>query len=507
MELVFAGWPGIAIMLFYGALILGTGLFVYFKNKNKNITGSFSEYFLGGRSFGPIILFFTFLATQYSGNTIVGFAPKAYRLGFGWIQSVAFMVISVAGFLMFAPRLYPLAKKFNFVTPTDYLMFRFKSKLVSVMVTLIMMYALANFTLAMFVAIGQAVAGMTGDTIPYQLGVLFFVAIMVAYSWLGGMHSVAYVHLVQGITLTLGIVVLLVGTFMTYGDLVSASEYMITNHIEKIAVPSKDAINNWASVLILFGIGLPLYPHAIQRVFAADSVGTLKKSIKNMLWVPFVLVGSVMMVGLVAIKAMPGLDTLESEKLVGLLANGIAEQNAFFYTAMILFFGGIIAAIISTADSAILSLNSLISKDIYGKFINPTASDEKKIKVGKFATLAVVAILLVISWNPPATLYQILVIKFELLVQAFPAFVLSMYFKRFSSRPVFIGMLVGTIFAVTMSLTGMRTIMGFYSGLWGLLINMAICFAGSMFVKECPEKTKLQIEAIQSEAYKEAQPV
>lgn len=492
MDLVFSGWSGVTVLFFYGLMILGVGLFAYFKNKGHDVQSSVDEYYLGGRGLGLLVLFFTFLATQYSGNTMVGMAPKAYRLGFPWVQSIAFMVLAVSGFLLFAPRLYPLSKKFKFVTPSDWLDFRFnKSKRVTILATLLLMYALANFVLAQFVAIGQAVSGLTGGTIPYQVGVVYFVIIMLAYSWLGGMRAVAYVDFMQGVILTLGIVVLIAGTFICFGGLDVSTNYLVATELHKVTVPSFEVMARWISLLVLFGLGTPLYPHAIQRVFAAKNVTVLKKSIINMIWMPFVLTASVMVVGLIGIKAFPGLSTGESEQLVGMMANVIAAKSTFFYVTMILFFGGVVSAIISTADSALLSLSSMVSKDLYGRFINPKADDKQKIKAGKLTGIVIVLILLAIAWNPPATLYQILVIKFELLVQVAPAFMLSMYWKRLDAKPVFAGMLAGSSFAVIMAFMGVKTIYGFYAGVWGLLLNLFICLVWSSIIySQKLQKTK-----------------
>ena len=69
MELAFSGMSGILIMLFYGMAMLAIGVTTFLRN--KKIHGSLDEYYLGGRSLGTLVLFFTFFATQYSGNTVI----------------------------------------------------------------------------------------------------------------------------------------------------------------------------------------------------------------------------------------------------------------------------------------------------------------------------------------------------------------------------------------------------------------------------------------------------
>jgi SSS family solute:Na+ symporter len=494
MNLTFSGWSGILIMAIYGLIMLGIGFLTYFRN--KGIHQSLDEYYLGGRGLGIMVLFFTFYATQYSGNTIIGYAPNAYRLGYAWIQSITFFILIIAGYLLFAPRLYVLSKKFKFVTPADWLEQRFRSKAVTILAVVLMIYGLGNYLLEQLVAIGHGVAGLTGGTIPYQVAVVFFIVIMLIYSWLGGMRSVAYTDVMQGIALLAGVFILLIGSIVYFGGLPSSAAYMETYSPEKLGVPDGAGIMNWFSFLLLVGIGAAVYPHAIQRIFSAKSERTLKRSLMQMAWVPFITSGLVFLVGIIGISAFPNLDTADSEQLVGMMASTIAGEHVIFYWAMVILFGGIIAAIISTADSALLAFSSIISKDLYGRFIHKHAPEKKKILVGKLAGIVAVGLLLIIAWNPPGTLYQIFVLKFELLIQIAPAFILGLYWPRLHRAAVFAGMLAGALTASTMAIVGVSPF-GIHSGTWGLLLNVLICVVGSFILNVSEADIKRSKEVIQ----------
>ncbi|MDN5697025.1 MAG: hypothetical protein L0G70_03495, partial [Rubrobacter sp.] len=89
-----------------------------------------------------------------------------------------------------------------------------------------------------------------------------------------------------------------------------------------------------------------------------------------------------------------------------------------------------------------------------------------------------------LAWNPPGTLYQIFVLKFELIAQVAPAFILGMYWKRLSAWPVFVGMLAGALLAGGMTVFGMSGVFGFSGGVLGLCLNFVICFVGSLIAPE-----------------------
>ncbi|MDM5200855.1 sodium:solute symporter family protein [Fictibacillus enclensis] len=488
MKLTFAGMDGIIILSAFAVIMLVIG---YFSGRGeKNIHHSLSGYYLAGRNLGFIALFFTLYATQYSGNTIVGYAPSAYRTGFSWLQSISFMTIIIGIYLLFAPRLYVVAKRKKFITPTDWLEFRFKSKAVTLLSIFLMLWGLGNYLLEQLVAIGQAVAGMTGGTIPYQIAVIAFVLVMLAYEWMGGMKAVAFTDVMQGIILMIGIFVFLIGAlYLVGGNFSEVTTYVHQNEPAKVAVPPAETSINWLSMLVLVGLGASIYPHAVQRIYSAQSERTLKKSFARMAWMPPITTGLVFVIGIIGLMLFPNLDTGGSEQLVGLMANKIAATHPIYYWTMIIFFGGIVAAILSTADSVLLSFSSMLSNDVYGKFINPNASEHKKVMVGKVGGVIAIFGLLGIAWNPPGTLYQIFVLKFELLVQVFPAFVLGLYWKKLSAKPVFWGMLIGAAFAGYLTLTGHKTVYGIHGGVIGLIANFAVCVLGTVFAKATAKST------------------
>ncbi|MFB5663413.1 sodium:solute symporter [Alteribacillus sp. HJP-4] len=505
MDLTFSGSDGMIILSVYALIMLIIG---WLAGRGKKLNKRLGDYYLAGKNLGIIALFFTLYATQYSGNTIVGYAPTAYRDGFSWLQSIPFMTIIVGIYLMFAPRLYAISKRENFITPTDWINYRFGSKGVTILAIFLMLWGLGNYLLEQLVAIGQAVAGLTGGTIPYEWAVIAFVLVMLTYEWLGGMKAVAFTDVMQGVVLMAGVIVLLIGALsLTGAGFTGLTADIATTAPEKIGVPAMETSVNWVSMILLVGFGAAIYPHAVQRIYSSESEKTLKQSLSRMAWMPPITTGFVFLVGIIGIQLFPNLDTAQSEQLVGMIANEVATINSFYYWVMVLFFGGIVAAIVSTADSVLLSFSSMVSKDIYGTFINKSASEEKQVKVGKVTGIAVVFFLLMIAWNPPGTLYQIFVLKFELLVQVFPAFVLGLYWSRLTARPVFWGMLAGAVIAGAMTLTGNSTFLGIHGGVLGLIVNFIICVGGSMLStvseedkKSMKEKTSLQLES--SEKYR-----
>jgi solute:Na+ symporter, SSS family len=485
-DLIFGGISGIIILLTYAAIMLLIGFLA--GRAHPNVAANMSNFFLAGKGLGFVALFFTLYATQYSGNTVIGYAPTAYREGFPWVQSVMFMTFIIGVYLLFAPRLYAISKRENFITPVDWIRHRYKSTAVSLIALFLMLWGLGNYLVEQLVAMGQGIGGLTGGTVPYQVGVVGFVVVMLAYAWMGGMRAVAFTDVMQGIALLVGVTALLIGgLYLIGGDLSSTTEYLLQNEPERVAVPPLEVSAAWLSLVIVVGFGAAVYPHAIQRIYAAQSERTLKRSLGLMALMPPLTTGVVFVVGIIGISLFPGLSESESEQIVGMVANQVAGINLFFYIIMILLFGGVVAAIVSTADSALLSFSSMISRDLYARYINPDAGERRQVQIGKIWEIIVIAVVLWIAWNPPGTLYAIFVLKFELIAQLAPAFILGLYWSRLSALPVFFGMLAGALVAGVMTILDV-SLYGIGGGVLGLLLNVGICVAGSLLMPASREE-------------------
>ena len=98
---------------------------------------SLSGFYLADRNLGTLVLLLTFYATQYSGNTLLGFPGEAYRVGFLWVMSVGFMTAIIVVYLLFAPQLYRASRARDFVTPGDWLDHRFGSPALTLIANLL----------------------------------------------------------------------------------------------------------------------------------------------------------------------------------------------------------------------------------------------------------------------------------------------------------------------------------------------------------------------------------
>ena len=105
---------------------------------------------------------------------------------------------------------------------------------------------------------------------------------------------------------------------------------------------------------------------------------------------------------------------------------------------------GGLAAALSTASGLLLVISSSVAHDLYYKVLNPHATEEKRLLVGR-ATIGVAVIVAgLFGIYPPAFVGQVVAFAFGLAAASFfPAIVLGIFWKRVSMFPAIAGMLAG----------------------------------------------------------------
>lgn len=474
--------PGaLVVVAVYVLSLLGIGFYAYKQRQKDNM----QDFFLAGRSLGFTILFLTLYATQYSGNTLLGFSGATYRNGLSFLVCVHFMTAIVVCYLLFAPQLYRLSRQNQFLTPGDFIFHRYQNQFLRILVTLIMVYALANFTLAQMRTLGTAFAGISQGRIPMWAGVIGLALVMLIYESLGGMRSVAWTDAIQGGMLLAGFTILIGVAFSQFGSLPEAIEKLAGNPdtLHKIKPPDGDGARNWMSFVLLVGLGAAIYPQAIQRVYAARNVGTLKRSLAVMAFMPLVTALVSVMIGLLMAAHLPDLEkeflgsgTIPSETVLTQMCLEIMQQSVFGYWLVVILFSSLLAAVMSTADSALLSISSMITHDIYGQTFRPDADQAHLTRIGKSVTWILMIPLVWAALVYEGNLIQLLKIKFELLIQCVPAIYLGVHCKSLNARTVITGMIVGLAVTLGMIAMGWSRVSGIHSGIIGLAFNLAICF-------------------------------
>jgi SSS family transporter len=470
------GIGGLVFVGMYLAFMVALGFYA----KRARRDDSLSDFYLAGRGLGTFVLLLTLYATQYSGNTVLGYPGEAYRLGFAWLMSVSFMMAIVVAYLSFAPGLRRLAVEHGFVTPGDFLDFRFGSKSLSLLANVLLIVSIANYLLAQLMAMGHVAAGLSGQLVPNWVGVLVLVVVIILYETLGGLRAVAWTDCVQGVMLFVGLLALLFAIAPGPAEFGALTDWLNRNAPEKTAVPGSEVCLRWFGTILLIGFSGAVYPQAIQRIYAARSTRSLKRSLQILGFMPLVTTSIVVLVGLAGIQRFPGLDGIEADQLMPLMLRAWAEESTFATVLALLVVTGTLAAIMSTADSVLLSLSSILAKDVLGKVVLPRASETSLTTAGKLISWLLMGVLALVAFSPRITLWGLIELKMEILIQVSPLFVLGVTWPRFNTRAALTGLTVGSLAAAWFVLGGVGSVGGLPGGLVAWAANVLCCIVLSL---------------------------
>ncbi|MBW2289757.1 MAG: sodium:solute symporter family protein [Deltaproteobacteria bacterium] len=382
-----------------------------------------TDHFLAGRELGVFVLFLTLYATAYSGNSLLGYPGEAYRRGFSWIMATGFMLSIIVAFHMLIPRLRPIAVRHRFVTPGDWVRYRFRGepggRLLLFGVSMLMTIALANFLFAQLKAMGELSTEVTGGVVSYEMGIALLAAMILFYETLGGMRAVAWTDAAQGILMMVGLAALAAWLLGEASGLAALSQQILAVRPEIGRVPDTVERTNWLSSIVLLGLASTVYPQAIQRVYAARDGRALKRSLAWMSFMPLTTTLVVTLIGLAAIPRYADLGEVAADRVMPLLLGQWASTGPVFAGAAVLVFLGALAAIMSTADSCLLSLGSSLAEDLFGR---PRDAPSTTAFAKRAAGAVMIGMAVVAMAARDVTLWGLIELKMELLIQCVPAF-------------------------------------------------------------------------------------
>ena len=262
---------------------------------------------------------------------------------------------------------------------------------------------------------------------------------------------------------------------------------------------------NYSAVEIIsqlgWGLGYCGMPHILTRFMAVKSEKELKKSrVIAIIWVAISL-------GMAVVIGVLGRAYLYPT----LLGSGAADSTENVFIIMItklftedtrlpfiggIFLCGILAAIMSTADSQLLITASSVSKDLYQGVISRKASDKKVMKVSRITVIVVAVLAYLIALNPESSIMGLVSNAWAGLGAAFgPTVLLSLFWKRTNLAGAVAGIVSGGLTVLIwdyIPLVGGETL-GTATGLYSLVVGFAISLLLIVAVSLCTKAPDAQM--------------
>ena len=432
------------------------------------------DYIVAGRRLGVRLAFATIAATWIGGGITVGVAGKAYegRAVDLWGTAIGFGTTLILIGLFYAGPL----QRLRLYTLADYYTQRFNSKAAGVISSIIMLVAY------IFAATAQVVAGSkllhTVFGWSYDVSVVASGLIVVLYTILGGLWAVALTDALQlSITFTGVLIALSIAV-------AKASPGNVASVISEEGLASWEvvlAMDFWALVIVLALGDIPA-PDLMQRVFASRDPGTARKS-SIMAGISYYLMGvTSMLVGASAIVLLPGLEDPE-------LAYPMLIKTVLPVGLSGLVLAGLMAAVMSNADSMMLAPATVVAKNVIKDVVKPDMSD-KGLLLASRALVAVIGGVAIAGGLMRANVLYWLILAFDVLFASlFVPLTLGLWWPRFNRAGALSSMLAGASSRVALEYLLAKGLIGpwWVASLGAPLIALA---AGVLATLASPAPTK-----------------
>ena len=302
-----------------------------------------TDFMLAGRKLPLWLCTATIMATWLGGGSMLGVSGQTYEGGL--LDVIADPFGAALGIFLVGLFVIRLARRLQLVTVIDFFLMRFGRPATMVAAFAIVLSGVA-WAGALMVAFGTILNVLTG--VPLVWGILIGGLIVVGYTAIGGMWAVAMTDLIQLIVMILGLVILTTIVVLDMGGVSAAWSQIPAEKLNLL--PLENDAPSWLNYLrawFIIGVSNLASQSLLQRGLAAKDERTAQ-------WayyfgaVGFLIIGLIpALLGILASVTMPGVE--DKQTLLPLLAEAHLHP-----LLMALFVGAVLAAIMSSADSALL---------------------------------------------------------------------------------------------------------------------------------------------------------
>lgn len=475
------GWIFLAFVLYLALMVIVGAIYA---RRNS----SAEDYFLGGRNLGGFVAALSAQASDMSGWLLMGLPGSVYALGTGqsW-TAIGLLIGTICNWLFISKRLrnYTIRAN-NSLTLPEYFENRFhdKSRVLLLVSSIAIVIFFLVYTASALAAGGKLFNQVFG--IDYRLAMTIGAVVILVYTFMGGFLAVCTTDFIQGMLMLVGLlaVPLIALAFMGTGNVGSlldqsnvaggAASYM--NLFQNGGQPHKFV---YIISQLAWGLGYMGMPHILVRFMAVRDEKELKKS-KGVaiLWVVLSLVFAVV-IGVVG-RAYLYPEILEGGDTEKVFINMIIKLFTEDIRLPIvggIFLCGILAAIMSTADSQLLVSASSVSEDIYKGVMKKDADDKKVLLVSRITVLVIAVLAYLIALDPNSSIMGLVSNAWAGLGSSFgPLVVLSLFWKRTNKQGAVAGIVVGALSVIIwdyIPLVGGQTL-GTVTGLYSLLLGFGL---------------------------------
>ena len=430
----------LVIIAVYLITMISIGVYSIKRVKNRG------DYYVAGRSFGPMVLMATVCATIIGGSGLMGRAGVAYSSGFKAIITAVPYLLGMLIFSWIAGRISDIGMKYNITSIPELFEMRFGKTaklLLSMMIAFTMMGTVASQVTAT-ATIVKMLGGQIG--LSYEIGALIACVVFMLYTATSGLYGVVYTDVLQFYILILFVYILIpVASLLNIGGFSNFTANLDPGLVQPYVNGS--ILGDIVTYLVFTMAGAEMW----QRAFAAKDRKSAKKGMFLGTAVYGVTIFLVFFMGIIAHQII-GDDVLaqygSTDDVIPALAIKVLPIGL---TGIAL--AGMLSVIMSTADSYLLVSVQTCVSDI-GKTISPGMSEKTELRLSRiFAVILPIGALVIALYIKNAYATLMFAWCFYAAAAGIPAFA-ALFWKKATKQGIIVAMVSGFTVCIAWKLLG-----------------------------------------------------
>jgi SSS family solute:Na+ symporter len=415
------------IVCAYLAGVVYIGVFAF-----RQRSGKAEDYFLAGRSLGPVVFLLSLFGTNMTAFAILGSSGHAFNNGvvtYGLMASSSGLVIPLTIFLI-GTRVWALGKRYGFMTPVQIFRDRWECSHIGTVIFTVQAALLVPYIVIGVMGGGTTLQTVSGGLVPFWLGGAVVALVVMSYVFFGGMRGTAWVNSFQTVLFLVfgAVAVTVIGAGM--GGFSAAAEALLKS---PAAAPllTRERISPYYFFSYTF---IPLsaiaFPHIAIFCLTARRMTQFKKTVIfypvciMAIWLPCVFLGLMAnrMTDVPAIKAKQDarrtlvtqgaqLAPEAREELRDKMAGDdvillMLDRYAPLWLAGLL--GAGIMAAVMASDSQILALSTMFTEDVFAHYGGKARYGEyAQVQMGRAFVVLLTLFAYVVALLSPESIFEL----------------------------------------------------------------------------------------------------
>ncbi|MEQ8238291.1 MAG: sodium:solute symporter [Cyclobacteriaceae bacterium] len=425
----------------YLVVLIGIGYWVSFVKKKK---GDDENLFLAGKTLKWHSIGLTMWGTNVGPSMLIASASIGYTTGivagnFGWYAFPFIFLLAV----VFAPKYL----KAEVQTLPEFMGKRFGQSTRNILAWYTTITILISW-LALTLFAGGILVGQILD-LPLWASVIILVTIAAFFAIAGGLEAIAYTNVFQMILLIVVSGALTVVGVMKAGGPVEVFN-SVPGHYWNLLLPMDDPSYPWLAIALGYPVmGVWFWctdQSMVQSVLGAKNLKQGQMGANFTGWLKIFDVALFIIPGIVCFTLFPDLDNPDEAYMTMVTRLFPAGMTGLVMAVLI-------AALVSTIDSALNSLSTVFTMDIYVKRFKPEATQQEIVKFGRIimAIGAVLGVVMAIGIDSIKGLNLFDVFQSVLGFIAPPlsvVFLTGVFWKKMTTKAANAILIVGTIVSI-----------------------------------------------------------